>query len=214
MLKPEIYDYDHKRLVNWLRYEAGSSNPDYFSAVSIDGLKLQQIPEEYANLLFLLRSKNIQRYLCLGIGNGGSFTVECFFMKETLTEAIAVDNLVYGKLIAQNRAEVLAYMQALSTFVNSRLFFAQETTDQFFKEEPKDSKYDAIFIDADHSYDGASKDYKNALNHINKGGIIIFHDINSEACPGIRTLWQEVKAGRKFHEFIHSSTCGIGVIEV
>ena len=44
----------------------------------------------------------------------------------------------------------------------------------------------------------------------NKNGYIIFHDINSQSCPGIMQIWKEIKHD-KCGEFIYSNTCGIGV---
>jgi predicted O-methyltransferase YrrM len=101
--------------------------------------------------------------------------------------------------------------------MENKIYFAEETTDSFFKRTNpiKQTNFDVIFIDADHSYEGARKDYDNALKHINDGGLIIFHDINSAACPGIQRLWKEAKADHKSSwEFVHSNTCGIGVIQV
>lgn len=216
MIPKEVYNYDEAQLVNWLRFEAGSSNPDYFHARKTGGMKLQQVPEEYALLLLLLKQSKIENYLSLGVGNGGSFAMECFFMQETLNHAIEVDNLAYGELIKQNEPEILSFIENVRPHVSEycHLQLIKDTTDGYFVGSPELMKFDAIFIDADHSYEGAKRDYNNALNHINKGGLIIFHDINSAACPGIKMLWSEVKQGRTNWEFVYSQTCGIGVIKL
>lgn len=211
MIKQEIFNYTKGELIHWLRHEAGSSNADYFHAVKMGGLKLQQVPEEFAGLLLFVANRNIKNYLELGIGNGGSFAVMSFFMQSTLQSAMAVDNLAYRNLIGQNEGEIKAYINSIP--VDADFYFVNSTTDNYFYQCDDDLKYDCIFIDADHSYQGARKDYDNALKHINKGGIIIFHDINSDACPGIKKLWSEVK-NETAHEFIASKTCGIGVIEI
>tara|TARA_R100000951_G_scaffold82238_1_gene69919 strand:- start:3741 stop:4091 length:351 start_codon:yes stop_codon:yes gene_type:complete len=39
-------------------------------------------------------------------------------------------------------------------------------------------KADMIFIDADHKYESASRDFKNSLDILNTGGVIIMHDTN------------------------------------
>jgi predicted O-methyltransferase YrrM len=81
----------------------------------------------------------------------------------------------------------------------------------FFEKDAKEfPKFDTIFIDGDHSYDGVKFDFDNALPLLEEGGIIIFHDIASKACPGVVQLWEEIKTERSL-EFIHSDTCGIGV---
>lgn len=217
MIPKEVYNYSIVQLIDWLRHEAGSSNPDYFHAKKTGGLKLQQVPEEYSRLLLLLKESNVKTYLELGIGNGGSFEVACFFMKETLIISEAVDNLAYGRLIDQTEAEIQARITRIKEdYVqrNNISAFHNLPTDAFFKNLPADVRYNAIFIDADHSYEGAKRDYENSLKHISKGGLIIFHDINSAACPGIMKLWQEVRQGKTNWEFIASKTCGIGVIKL
>lgn len=211
MIPKKVNHYNKAELINWLRNEAGSSNPDYFHAIANGGLKLQQVPEEYAELLLLLKNRNIKHYLELGIGNGGSFAMACFMMQECLELAVAVDNLAYKNLgIGQNEEEIIKFIETVDT--DSEKQFMNCSTDAYFLN--KIGMYDAIFIDADHSYEGAKRDYANSLKQINKGGIIIFHDINSAACPGIMQLWQEVKQGKRNWEFIASKTCGIGVIEI
>ncbi len=217
MIPKEVYNYSKPELIDWLRNEAGSSNPDYFHAQLKGGLKLQQVPEEFAELLLFLKERKIKDYLELGIGNGGSFETICFFLKQSLQYAIAVDSLVYGALINQTATEIKLRIDRINKYysIENVAEFINKTTDDFFKtHEPDEAGYDAIFIDADHSYDAAKRDFENAIRKINKGGVIIFHDINSAACPGIMKLWNEIKQGRKNWEFISSKTCGIGVIEI
>jgi hypothetical protein len=216
-IKPEIFDFTESELTNYLRNEAGSSNPNYFKA-NVPGLmKLQQVPEEYSKLLLYLKSRKIKNYLALGVGNGGSFAMECFFMQESLENAIEIDNLEYGQLINQSEEEIKSFIEIVrpSLKKDCNIQFYKSSTDDYFSQLKPNVRFDAIFIDADHSYEGALKDYKNALYHIAHGGLIIFHDINSVACPGIVKLWKEVK--EKIHsckEFIFSEICGIGVVQM
>ncbi|MES2395658.1 MAG: class I SAM-dependent methyltransferase [Bacteroidota bacterium] len=216
MIKKEIYNYSKQELIDYLRHEAGSSNQDYFHAKKTGGLKLQQVPEEYAELLLALKGYGAESYLSLGVGNGGSFAMECFFMQKSLTNAIEIDNLAYGAQIGQNEKEILDFIEIARPFMNKdcNLQFYKQTTDVYFNQLSKTAKFDVIFIDADHSYEGVKKDYDNSLNHINKGGLIIFHDVNSDACPGIKRIWSDVKKQYRHWEFIHSKTCGIGVIQI
>ena len=48
-------------------------------------------------------------------------------------------------------------------------------SDDFFSQNKK--FFDVIFIDGLHTYDQCSKDVKNAINFLNKDGIIILHDM-------------------------------------
>jgi len=49
------------------------------------------------------------------------------------------------------------------------------TTDDFFKKYPM--KFDIIYIDACHSFESVVADYNNAVIALNKGGIILVHDL-------------------------------------
>lgn len=214
MIKEDVYNYTKEQLVDWLRNEAGNSNPDYFKAKKPGGLKLQQIPEEYAALLILLKEHKPKSYLALGIGNGGSFATECYFMKESLVLADAVDCLAYRNLgIGQCEEEILSFVDFAKSIGIDTKFYNEKTDDLF--EDYNVHSYDVIFIDADHSYEGVKKDFINSQKHINEGGLIIFHDIASKACPGIMKIWSEIKQQdpERCIEFIHSDTCGIGVLK-
>jgi predicted O-methyltransferase YrrM len=216
MISQKVLSFEYPELVNWLRYEAGSSNPDYFKALSKKegSLKLQQVPEEYGALLLMLKKHKPKSYLELGIGNGGSFAMACFMMQETLEFAQAVDNLAYRNLgIGQNEDEILRFIKAIET--KTEKHFYNGSTDKYFSELFPDKKFDVIFIDADHSYEGVRKDFVNAQQHLNDGGLIVFHDIASEACPGIQRIWKEIysQVPNSCVEFVHSNTCGIGVVK-
>lgn len=49
----------------------------------------------------------------------------------------------------------------------------------------KDNDFDAIFIDADHSYDSVKADITNYLPKLKKGGILAGHDYDSVHFPGV-----------------------------
>lgn len=217
MIPKKVLSFNLEGLTNWLKYDAGSSNPDYFGAIRKHegSLKLQQVPEEYSRLLLLMKSHKAKSYLELGIGNGGSFAMACFMMQETLENADAVDCLAYRNLgIGQNEIEILNFIENIKPFMKTQFVdFHNETTDDFF--ETNEKKYDLIMVDADHSYEGVRKDFVNAQKHINENGLIIFHDIASKACPGIIRIWKEIKSEvpEMCTEFIHGENCGIGVLK-
>lgn len=76
-------------------------------------------------------------------------------------------------------------------------------------------KYDFVFVDGGHSYDEVSLDYINFFPHINHGGIMAFHDINENECPGVIRFWDEIKTKHTHKEFKRLiGKWGIGVIYV
>lgn len=71
-----------------------------------------------------------------------------------------------------------------------------------------DKDADMLFIDGDHTKQCVKADYENYSPLVRKNGLIVFHDILSEA--GVREFWQEVKIGRKHIEIM--SEFGIGIL--
>jgi hypothetical protein len=54
--------------------------------------------------------------------------------------------------------------------------------------------YDLVFIDADHSYEAVSLDYKLYKDMATK--ILAFHDINQNIYIGVRQLWDELEGDK------------------
>jgi SAM-dependent methyltransferase len=81
-------------------------------------------------------------------------------------------------------------------------------------EKVSNKKYDLLFIDGDHSYDGVKRDYEMYSRLVRPGGLIAFHDIYS---PGVAKFWNEVKHGHIYIEIINksrNSSPGIGVLKL
>lgn len=68
-----------------------------------------------------------------------------------------------------------------------------------------DGKFDVLFIDGDHTYEGVKKDFELYKDMANKGGIICFHDIwdtdehHRQGCY-VDKFWDEVKQNYKHEE--------------
>lgn len=56
------------------------------------------------------------------------------------------------------------------------------TTDQFFANiaTPQQLKFDIVYIDADHNWKSARKDFNNCIQHLNYPSIIFMHDMYPE----------------------------------
>ena len=84
-----------------------------------------------------------------------------------------------------------------------------------------DGKFDVIFIDGDHTYDGVKKDFELYSDLINKGGIICFHDIwdteehHRQGCY-VDKFWNEIKENYRYDELGKEIKTwgGIGVLYV
>ena len=82
-------------------------------------------------------------------------------------------------------------------------------------------KFDVIFIDGDHTYDGVKKDFELYSDLINKGGIICFHDIwdteehHRQGCY-VDKFWNEIKENYRYDELGKEIKTwgGIGILYV
>ena len=195
----------------WIKYEAGSSNMRYFKAKKSGGLKLQQIPKEYSNVLFEIKKIHPKSYLEIGIGNGGSWLTYSYLLKNTLQISHAVDNLAYAKFIRQKTDDFHTIKSYLRKHISEVEFY---NTDSKLFLDANDNLYDVIFIDGDHSYEGVKNDFIKSIRHVKKGGIVIFHDIISIGSPGVAKFWREFKNDYSHKEFIFSKTCGMGIFYI
>lgn len=89
-------------------------------------------------------------------------------------------------------------------------------TSQEFAQKYPDRKYEYIYIDGDHSYEGIKLDYELFWPKLTSGGIMSFHDINIKGLHhgieyGVWKLWQELKDGSKFS--FTSSDNAIGFVQ-
>jgi hypothetical protein len=213
-IDPAIYGYTYDQLVHWLRHEAGSSIPEYFSCAKQGLLDLQQVPEEYARLLLYFKTAIIKTYLELGVGCGGSFLLNSFFNKDSLIKAHCVDNCAYGQPAPAIQGKI-DFLKTLIPAVDVQ--WHKSNTATYFNEHTE--LFDCIFIDADHTYEGVVLDYSFSLRRLTPGGILIFHDIASDKCPGVRKLWKQLKQIHPTEsclEFVaaHNTNCGIGILKV
>lgn len=202
-------DIDITSLTNWIRYIAGSSNKAYFKCEKEGDLKLQQVPEEYANIICKVLERKPNSYLEIGIGNGGSWLTFSHINRKTLKTSHAVDNLSYYQAIGQKIQEIDYIKEFLSLEIEDVQFHNMDSKVYLTN---CTNRYDVIFIDGDHSYEGVKSDYQHALPLINNNGIMIFHDIASVGAPGVVKFWNEIKKHHNHEEFIYSNTCGMGLI--
>jgi cephalosporin hydroxylase len=74
---------------------------------------------------------------------------------------------------------------------------------------------DFLYIDADHTYDGACSDFRTYSKFVSLGGLIAFHDIYSpDPTYGVPRLWKELSGHYPTTEFSAAadSTMGIGLL--
>jgi hypothetical protein len=181
------------------------------------GYGLWQYPVQFAPYLNLVLKYNIKNYLEIGVGAGGTF----MFTADTLRKHganrfYAVDIAPPGEVNYMNN-EGSPFIGKLNQYLldNTDCSFHQGDINDFLRSNPLKS-IDLVLIDGNHSYVGCKTDYE-AVKNIAK--IMVFHDISNMKCPGVRSVWDEVKVNSEYTAFeftdqyeLNKSFLGIGVL--
>jgi predicted O-methyltransferase YrrM len=186
---------------------AAGSNDSSFGA-PLGSYGLQQDPREVTSLLlFLLRNKpKIGAFLEIGCAEGGNSRLMC--------DVLDIEDVAHIDLGEAHFAEKLA--------VNLGLLLNSGRLERHVGDSRRPEacgflsrlgwKYDYVFIDGDHSYEGVQRDTMLVLPWLAKDALVGFHD--SEICPGVRKWTDELKC-LSHHELAHvghfQGRCGVDV---
>jgi FkbM family methyltransferase len=89
---------------------------------------------------------------------------------------------------------------------------SHETLPRFWSDPHNPRQFELIFVDGDHTYEGAKKDLESCFAHLAPGGALLFDDIQHLSHPWLKDLWEEYK--NKFADYIFIENlqgCGTGV---
>ena len=155
------------------------------------GLRIWQYPTQFSRYLATLATLQVRSYLELGIRHGGSFvaTVEVLDRFRPLDFAVGVD-IIPCAAMAQYRE------------LNPRSEFACINTQSaaFTALLERLAPIDLVFIDSHHEEHQCRREVDALRPHVN---MIALHDITNQGCPGIATVWNEIRSdpGWQCHEF-------------
>jgi cephalosporin hydroxylase len=156
------------------------------------GLLIWQYPNQFSKYLLLLQQQKISSYIEIGCRWGGTFvlTTEYLKMFNKMDTSVAVD------IIDSPVIKYCLMNEETSSFIK------MNSQSEEFKNYMKNNKFDLIFIDGDHTYQGVKNDYEISKE---SGKIFVFHDIINDMCPGVVQFWIELKANEShiynFFEF-------------
>lgn len=87
-------------------------------------------------------------------------------------------------------------------------------TDSIEKKIEDSIRFELLFLDADHTYDGVKEDFNRYSKYLKEGAMIIFHDINNENA-GVPKFWDELKEDFETEEILdeNSNSAGIGILK-
>ena len=171
---------------------------------------MQQVPSEFTTLCVQLsKLREVKSAIEIGVFKG----LSSYFMCAVLSRRNP--DLIYTQVDIQDRLEDFEKFKAILPALSKKI---PSTSDDYIEQ-----KYDYVFIDADHSYDGSMKDYLNVGQYANK--MLVFQDIYAHEYDnengGTVRMWKEVKEmekqkGNRINEYTEypDQWMGIGCIEL
>lgn len=146
------------------------------------GLRIWQQPAQMAPYLVDLAGLGVRSYLEVGIRHGGTFvaTVEYLERFRPLRFAVGVDLFPCPSFAEYQR-------------LNPRAKFARVNTqtDAYRELVAECGEIDLVLIDAFHEEAQLRSEFESVRNHAR---IVAIHDIVNTAFPGVRRVWDDVKA--------------------
>jgi predicted O-methyltransferase YrrM len=173
------------------------------------GLCLQQNPDEFAALTLFLRERGPHKdYMEIGSASGGA----CLFLSREVgfNSVLSMDNGEHPRAVEQSGhfAQIANFKQFLGD--------SHSEEARHFLEENFEGKFDVVFIDGDHSYEGLWQDIQLMRPFCRRGTLMILHD--TVACEDVRRAWFQStreKILKPLAEFIGAEKpLGIAVGEV
>jgi predicted O-methyltransferase YrrM len=172
--KQEIYEY-----VSNVGFDCNHFNPK--SNLTNGGIHLQQHIDEYVDMLEFLTNLDtpIKTFLEVGAASGGNTHVLANILN--LSKVAIVDDNSHTKFAM--RKETLKNIPHDEFVGNSQGPEAKEFINKL------NIKFDFVYIDADHSFEGVTKDFNNFKEFVKVGGHLGFHDAGTKGLP---QLFEEV----------------------
>lgn len=189
-------------------------------SLSCPAIQSQQIRSEFLELAEMVKAQNCKYIMEIGTFRGGTL----FVFSQLAAPGATVISLDFhttflGKVYGALQKPLLRKFvrNGKSLFMIRQDSHLRETLDAIRK-ILNGHELDFLFIDGDHSYEGAREDFMMYSPLVRDGGLIAFHDIaDSGGSREVHRLWSELKANYQHHEFIHVTgdrAMGIGVLRV
>lgn len=185
-------------------------------------LRPAQIKSEFLNLL--KKIKNFQPLIMLEIGTatGGTLFSWSQILPDNAT-IISID-LPFGKFGAGYLSHKAKFFKSFAPGRQKieliRADSHQPETIDKLKNFLAGRQLDFLFIDGDHTYEGAKQDFNRYRSFVRPGGLIALHDIAptpADSQSQVAKLWAEIKTQYQTEEYINNpgqNWAGIGVVYI
>lgn len=196
------------------------SHPDFYHDPEAP-YQPMQYDWEFRKLLDFYRKKKPVRVLEIGVDWGGTLYQWIKHNRSKFPVICAVDAVGWNWSSSSSGGNKQEWQTWASMFNVALYPVLGDSHDPNMVDEMRShGPYDWVFIDGDHSYEGAKADFDNCLPMLAPGGVVVFHDIVKHPGDdriGVWRLWAELNERYKMRtmEFITSpdqEQCGIGIL--
>jgi len=165
-----------------LNDEGMSELPTHLHPYCGPGLRVWQYPLQFAPYLRHVAGLGVRSYLEIGIRHGGSYvlTVETLDRIRPLEWAVGVD------IIPCPSMDAYAALNPRSRFAG-----LNSQSPAYAELRHRLAPIDLVFIDSHHTEEQCRREVA-AVRAV--ANMIALHDISNIGCPGVRTVWEELKA--------------------
>jgi len=185
------FDYSDSYKAELIEYFKHLTNAELGGYRIFDGTRthMLQNPYELCDFIFSLKKYEIDykyklnSFLEIGFSAGINNTIMNKFFK--FKNISVVDNLSDERNGFTFKANMM--------HKNLTMICGDSTSERTIELAEKLGPYDLIFIDANHDYDYAKKDFFNYKTFLKDGGVIGFHDVDNPDHPGVLQFWNELK---------------------
>lgn len=162
---------------------------------------------EFMSLLGILDGLKPETILEIGSGQGGSILM--------FTRVLSPEGLIIGVDNDYASWRIALYKSFATGDQSVRLVKGDSHDLRTLRQVEKmldHRRVDMLFIDADHTYEGVSKDFEIYSPLVRRGGIVAFHDIVDDTCE-VPQFWKQVKKLYAHREFVNIPRhWGIGIL--
>lgn len=183
-------------------------------------IRPQQIKEELLQLASIVQQRRPRFILEIGTCNGGSlFVISRLAHPDSTIISVDLPGGTFGGRFPSYHVPILKCLPLAGQTLH---LLEANSHDAGTKERIcsllTGNKLDLLYIDGDHTYDGVKRDFEMYAPLVQKGGVVIFHDIvhhRRELGCEVELFWNEIKCKYTHQEIIHNPQAGwagIGIL--
>lgn len=170
----------------------------------------------------LIKNIRPKKILCVGSREGFIPAILASACKDNRTGRVYFVDAGYGRSDIGKHWSGLGFWKSGDPFkhfskigVNKYITTYVMTTKEFWQKHAH--KYDYIYIDGDHSYEGVKLDYNLFWPRLNKNGLMLFHDVSVKYTKelgsfGVWKFWKSLNNKRKI-TLPYGQNSGLGIIQ-